>query len=479
MRLIVTNRMNAIGRRTRLRGSVVPIVLSLAMPGGAAALTLSASPDLGSSVVPVVLDRGEAVSWGNLGDRPIGPDDPVQVAGCGGLVTPGVYYLDVPVAGFPAPSGWTDVAGRLLDVPDAAVPVAAAVGADVVGASGFVVRVAPHGAMPRDDLDLIGIELPAAQGDRIHPVRPDGIRSASRGLDATPSPVASIEVDPDAHLDDRATAFFAAFDPAAGRRGGGDGDAVLMRAAFGEAPAVASAHTLRSNAGRIGEAAFRDPDTPVVEQAWGRTAVGSDTVTLAAMDAQVERPIDLSGALVDLPEDSDTVWLYPSAGPGYLQEIDAKGTITFTSFRTGVELILASADCEEPVGADIVEIAAPATSEPLLGGLGPLPSILGGPGGGTPQIAGSPSSRTSNISSPPRRGSPGGVPGFPSGGGGGRNPPGPKSGGGEPPDAAPPPSPPPAPIPLPAGILLYGGALLLGATAWRLGSPARAKGTPT
>ena len=485
-------------RRGRRLARAIPAVIAGSLPGAAVSLTLSPSPDLGTSIMPVVLSRDDgAISWGRAHAQGIGPSDPALAEGCGGLATPGVYYLDVPVTGFPQPSGLTDASGRLLDPDGGAGAPASAVGADVVARSGFVVRVAPDGAAPRDDLDLIGVELGPAPVDVIAPVAVEGVRSASRALGRSRSPIAGIEVDPYAHLADRQPAFFAVFDlsPATAVAGAGQDDAVLVRAAFDGPAPTAREGAVASNAGWIGTAGFRDPADAVVETATGRSAVGTDAVMRDAAARPVETPFDLSdivSADATLAAD-DTVWLYPAAGPGYLQELDAKGTITFTSFRAPVELILPALDCVTPVGADIVEAVVPPVetsapivpAAPLLAGLGPLPSLVGSPFFGTPVAAAAPRPAPPLIRTARSRGGVPTVPGFPGGGGGSRtttgaNPPPtttpPTTT--TPPATTPPPTaptpPPPSPVPLPAGAILYGGALLLGAGAWRLAR----RGTP-
>jgi hypothetical protein len=369
------------------------------------AISLGAGSDHGVRAMPVMFDREPAVSWGSQ----VGTDD-----GCGPYMGDGTVFLAVPVQGFtsPSPVGETRAFPQIASLPAGTFAT-------------FAVRTAPAGAVPRDELDAIGLRLSSD-------VAPTGTTLSSR----SPRGIEGIEVDPYAHLDGPPVRTFPSL---ADRSVLADGLEVLQRVAYASSGTVAP-----TGSGAIGPGGFADLS------AVRATGVGSDAV---AVDGWVDdvAPIALGS------DDVAPVWLYPAASSGTLQEIDAKGSIVFTAFRAEVAIDALAPDCGAAVGADIVEAALPTDPGPLLAGLGPLPAgPLGAVGSDTvtsllrqpPQTF----TRT-NLGTPPTNGRP---PLFIPGGGGGGG-----GGGGDPtvPD--------PSPIPLPLGLLLYPSALLaLGFGAW-------------
>lgn len=317
----------------------------------------------------------------------------------------------------PAPSGCGDLSSGAVyvDLPGVAVPApsgegATGVGSDMVVAPRFVVHRAPGGDAPRDALAAVSVDLGGL------PVGEPGARGAD-------TPVEAIEADPRAHLD-APLAFFPAYAAA------GDGAARIVPATF-VTPEPSAQPLHRLVAAPSGGAGARDG--------------GAVVLPAAALDAE-----------------AGSTWLYPAVSPGYLQELDLKGTITFASFRAPVSIDATLIDCAPTVGADIVE-AAFVPDTPLLD-TPPGPSFFDRP---PVVLASAPvvrqGAQLSNGSPrPPRNQS------FGSGtntfiGGGGGSDDGGCGGEDEDPscsqsnaDATD-----PSPIPLPAAGLLYGGAALL------------------
>ena len=400
--------------RSGTRRGFASLLAGLCLASPSVAMTVSASPDLGRRVMPVMFDDAPAVSWGD------GIVAAPAVGGCGSLADAGTYYLDMPTVAFPQPTDEARVA---------AAAVGAATGSDAVEVSRFVVRVAPGGAVPRDGLDLVGVQV----GDG----GPTDEVDAADVLGLAPSAISAIEIDPGAHLDARPVRTF---DPFGASAPAVVGPERLIRTAFDVNGVPTGAAAVASNAGHVGAGGFSDPSGPEPWTVGAVGAVGADAVVMAA-------PAAVDVALAELPPGGDAaVWLYPVAAPGVLQEIDAKGTIVFTSFSAPVDLAFPSIDCTTPVGADIVEAALPsAVAAAPFASIFPVATPVG-------------SVRTSNLTRTVQRGGAGGGGVFIGvGGGGGEtccDAPGPDANV-------------PAPVPLPASAVLYLAALSLGAGLWR------------
>ena len=289
--------------------------LCAAVPLKAGAVSVLDAPALGLPIVPIVLERPAPRFDLDIGpafpDRFGGSDNAVAPPGdCGGIGGAGIHYVDLPANVLDAPLGASADTG---------------VGSDSVESLRFVVRRTADGGVPRDTLDAVGLGTLGTTVDPADALLSSGAAPAGPGL---------IEVDPAAHLDHRAIPLFPrAF--GAGTRTA-DAEASIVPVAMVGADATDAV------------LAFAEVPTGRTSEDVGGADVALDTVEL------------LDGA------DEGSVWLYPAVSPGYLQELDMKGTITFTSFRAPVSMV--ALDCDTGVGSDAVALDddTPLVPEPSL-----------------------------------------------------------------------------------------------------------------